>query len=77
MVKIWKEIINILEKLRAEFDEGSRLLSRLQTYQRMQHEVRPRSKFVVKGIFNVTQGHKRGDQQNFKSRSVKKVSMKI
>ena len=60
MFKIGQEIINILKKLRAEFDEGSRLLSRLQTYQRMQHEVRTRSKFVVKRIFNVTQGHKMG-----------------
>ena len=53
---MWKKIKNISEKLRAEFDEGSRLLSRLQTYQRMQHEVRTRSKFVVNRIFNVTQG---------------------
>ena len=40
----------------------------------MQHEVRTRSKYVVKRIFNVTQGHQQGDQPNFKSRLLKKVS---
>ena len=40
----------------------------------MQHGVRTGSKFVVNRILNVTQGHKRRDQQNFKSRLLKKVS---